>query len=84
MNAITLLGFLAGAVTTFSYLPQVIKIIKTKSVQDVSIEMAALLSFGTFLWTIYGFLSHSLPVILANILSFVFVFTILMLKVRYK
>ena len=83
MNSITLLGFIAGSITTFSYLPQVIKILKTRSAHDVSIEMAALLCIGAVLWTIYGFMVHALPIILANIISFGFVFAILVLRIKY-
>ena len=84
MDKITLLGFIAGSITTFSFLPQVIKILKTGSAHDVSIEMAILLCVGAALWSIYGFLTHSLPVILANSITFGFVFVILILRIKYK
>lgn len=84
MDNITLLGLLAGSITTFSYLPQVIKILKTKSAHDVSIEMAALLCVGAVLWTIYGVWVRALPIILANSISFCFVFAILILRIKYR
>ena len=84
MNRINLLGLVAGSITTFSYLPQVIKTLKTKSAHDVSIEMAALLCLGAVLWTIYGFWVNALPIILANSVSFCLVFALLTLKLKYK
>lgn len=84
MDPINLLGFAAGTITMFSFLPQVIKIIKTRHAHDVSIEMALLVNGGSILWTIYGFLVHSLPIIVANSVNFAFVFTMLLLKFKYK
>jgi len=84
MNFVTLIGFIAGSITMFSFLPQVIKIVKTKSAHDVSIEMALLVLTGAVLWTSYGFLIHSLPVIIANVVNFIFVFVMVILKFKYK
>lgn len=84
MNLITIIGLLAGVLTTFSFLPQVVKTWKTKSTHDVSVVMFLLLCAGIVLWTIYGFLIGSIPVILANCVSFVFTFIILVFKIRYK
>ncbi|MCX5782649.1 MAG: SemiSWEET transporter [Elusimicrobia bacterium] len=84
MDTPTILGLVAGAITSFSFLPQVIKTIKTKSTHDVSIEMFGILSFGILLWIIYGFFVRSLPVVLANSVSFVLVFTMVILKLKYK
>jgi len=81
MNVI---GFTAGAITMFSFLPQVVKIIKTKSAHDVSIEMALLVNSGSLLWTAYGIMAHSRPVIMANTVNFIFAFTMLVLKLKYR
>ena len=77
------LGFLAGFTTTVSFLPQVIRVYKTKSGRDISLWTMALLSFGVFLWLIYGSLIMSLPIIIANAVTLVLVSAILVLKLYY-
>lgn len=84
MDSVTILGLIGGALTTSSFFPQVIKAWKTKSTGDVSIGMFLLLAAGIFIWTIYGFLIGSLPVIAANIISFILSVTVIVFKVIYK
>ncbi|MDP2688640.1 MAG: SemiSWEET transporter [Deltaproteobacteria bacterium] len=84
MDSVTILGLIGGALTTSSFFPQVIKAWKTKSTGDVSIGMFLLLAAGIFIWTIYGFMIGSLPVIAANIISFILSVTVIAFKVIYK
>ena len=84
MDYITILGIIAGFLTTLSYLPQVIKIWSTKSTKDISLGMFFILSLGIFLWLIYGILIKDLPLILANSVTFAFTLAILFFKLRYK
>lgn len=84
MDSVTALGLVAAVLTTGSFLPQALKTWKTKSTKDVSIVMYLLLCAGIILWTVYGFLIWSVPVILANVISFIFTFSILALKIKYK
>lgn len=84
MDSVTVLGLIAAVLTTGSFLPQAIKTWKTKSTKDVSIVMYLLLCTGIILWTAYGFLINSIPVIAANVVSFIFTFAILALKIKYK
>jgi len=83
MDAVTLLGLVAGALTTASFLPQVIKSWKTKSTGDVSIGMFIILSVGIFGWGVYGFLIGSFPVVLANAISFILSGLMIIFKVIY-
>ena len=83
INYIAVIGLIAGTCTTISFLPQVIKIIKTKETKDISISMYIILATGMFLWLIYGIFIGALPVILANTISFAFATIILILKIRY-
>ncbi len=80
---ITILGLLAGALTTFAQLPQLVKILKTKSVDDISKGMYAMLIAGVTLWVIYGIFIGSIPVIAANAVALVLVVTILFLDLKY-
>ncbi|HAG50318.1 MAG: hypothetical protein A2X87_05260 [Deltaproteobacteria bacterium GWC2_42_51] len=84
MDSTTLLGFFGGILTTISFLPQVIKTWKTRSTSDVSLWMFLLLCIGIIIWIIYGFLINSLPVIFANLISFILTSIILVFKIRYK
>ncbi len=82
MDNTTLLGMAAGALTTIAYLPQVIKVWKTRSTHDISMGMFITLCLGLVMWTFYGLSINSMPVIIANIISFVLAFTVLVFKIR--
>lgn len=84
MDSTTLLGLIGGTLTTSSFVPQVLKAVKTRSTRDVSTGMFALLSAGIFIWIVYGIKIDSLPVILTNSISLVFSVIILVYKVVNK
>lgn len=80
---IAIIGLIAGTCTTISFLPQVIKTIRTKQTRNISLSMYIILATGLFLWTVYGILINAAPVILANSISFVLTIVILTLKIKY-
>lgn len=83
MNAYaTAIGFIAATLTTIAFVPQVIKILRTKSTRDVSIGMYALFTAGVALWLCYGLLIGSWPVIAANAITLVLAGLVLILKIR--
>ena len=84
MDTITLTGYIAGTLTTISFLPQVIRSWKTKSTHDISFAMLALFGLGMLLWATYGFWLNSLPIILANLITFGLIIVLLAMKIRYK
>ena len=84
MDWITLLGLLAGALTTIAFLPQVLKTWRTKSTEDISAVMFITFCLGLLLWLIYGLLINSLPIIFANALTLIFSSIILYFKFRFK
>ena len=84
MDFTTILGIVAGFLTTLSYLPQVIKIWSTKSTKDISLGMFSILSLGIFFWLIYGLLIRDLPLVLANSVTLAFTMVILFFKLRFK
>ncbi|MFB2917993.1 MULTISPECIES: SemiSWEET transporter [Aerosakkonema] len=84
MDLLTVLGLLAGTLTTIAFLPQVIKTWQSKSAKDFSFGMLITFSLGVFLWLIYGIAKNDLPVIVANLLTFVLNLIIISLKTRYK
>jgi MtN3 and saliva related transmembrane protein len=83
MELVTLVGVVAGALTTISFLPQTIKTWKTKSTKDISLEMFLCFCLGVILWVIYGFYTHNLPVFMANFVTFLLAFPILVCKLKY-
>jgi MtN3 and saliva related transmembrane protein len=79
-----IIGYMAAFGTTVSFLPQAIKTIQTKDTSGISLYMYMLFTAGTFLWLIYGLMSHSLPVAVANVITFIFASIILIYKLKYK
>ena len=80
LNSIDLLGLVAGTLTTIAFVPQLVKVWKSKSAKDISYVMFILFITGIILWEIYGWGIHSLPVILFNVITFILGLTILILK----
>ena len=78
------LGLIAGVLTTTAFIPQILKIHRTKSGQDISGRMFSLFSVGIVLWLIYGILLRSLPLILSNVVTLALSLTIIALKIRYR
>ena len=77
-----LLGYLAGALTTFAFLPQAIKAFKTRRTRDMSLTMWLMLCTGILFWLVYGIQLRAGPIILTNAVSLVLVGTVLVLKIR--
>lgn len=63
---VQILGLIAGALTAIASMPQLIKVIKTKNVDDISWLMLVILISGLSLWVWYGFEQDELPIILSN------------------
>ncbi len=77
-------GLLAGFLTTVSFVPQVLYVVRTKSVENISLIMYILFCLGVLLWLIYGFLLGSLAVILANTVTLCLATTVLFCIIRYR
>ncbi len=84
METANILGLIAGALTTVAFIPQVIKIWKTKHATDISLGMFAIFSIGVLLWLFYGIEIDAVPVIVANAVTLGLSLTILVFKMRYK
>ena len=84
MNSTELLGLIAGLFTTIAFVPQVVKIWKSKHAHDISLAMFAIFTTGVALWIVYGFIIGSLPVILSNIVTFALALAILVLKLYFR
>lgn len=84
MDLTSLTGTIAGTLTTIAFIPQIIKVITTKSTKDISLLMFLIFTFGVLSWMVYGFLTDSPPIIIANAVVFVFAIIILAYKIRYN
>lgn len=82
--SVTILFGLAAAVcTTLAYLPQVVKTWRTRSTEDISLGMFAVMVLGLVFWLIYGLLLGDIPLILSNTATIVLAGTILYFKLRH-
>jgi MtN3 and saliva related transmembrane protein len=77
-------GICAGIFTAISLLPQIIKVIKEKKAEDISLFYLIVLLCGLALWTYYGFLKDDIPIIATNLFSMALNITMLVLGVFYK
>ncbi len=84
MDTGNLLGLIAGTLTTAAFVPQVVKIWRTRSTHDISLGMFALFSTGLVLWLVYGVMIGSLPIVVSNVITLALALTILFFKLRYK
>ena len=84
MDFITILGLVAGTLTTIAFVPQLMKTWRSRSAKDVSLIMLVVFSTGVFLWLIYGIYLQALPIILANSITLIFNLIIVSLKIRYR
>jgi MtN3 and saliva related transmembrane protein len=84
LNTTGIIGVVAGLFTACSLLPQLIKIIKEKRVEDLSTGMFVTLMLGLMLWVIYGIRRDDLPIIATNCFSLLLNVCILILRFKYK
>ena len=77
-------GYLAAILTTAAFLPQLIKTLKTKKADDVSLVTLIMFICGVVFWIIYGFKISSIPILLANVVTLILNLFILISKIYYK
>jgi len=83
MQPVELLGIAATCLTTPSFVPQAIKILRTRDTKAISLGMYGMLTAGTALWVIYGLAISSPGLIIGNAITFVLVVAIVVLKIRH-
>ncbi|MBT1709175.1 SemiSWEET transporter [Fulvivirgaceae bacterium PWU5] len=81
---IQIIGLAAGVCTAVSLLPQLIKIIREKRAEQLSLFYLFTLLLGLGLWTAYGVLRSDLPIILTNIASAALNISVIILSVKYR
>ena len=83
-DKVELFGYIAAILTTLAFLPQLIKTLKTKKAEDVSLITLIMFLIGVFSWIIYGFKISSNPILIANIITFILNLLILVFKIIYS
>ncbi len=83
-NLTEMTGFVAAILTTFSFVPQVLHVWRTRSVADISLGMYSTYTFGIAVWLIYGILIMSWPIVLANLVTLVLASSVLVMKIRFR
>ncbi|MDD7261547.1 MAG: SemiSWEET transporter [Fusobacterium mortiferum] len=81
---IEIIGLIAACLTTSSFLPQVLMVIKTKDTKSISLKMYSIFVIGTALWIFYGLSTNNMPIVLANSIIEMLALIILYYKVKEK
>jgi MtN3 and saliva related transmembrane protein len=83
MTLTSVLGFLAGCITVIGFMPQALRVWRTRQTRDLSLGTFALLASGAALWLTYGILLRNGPIIFTNAAVGFLVCTIIIAKLRY-
>ena len=81
-NLASIIGLLAAALTSLSYIPQLRKALPRGSTEDISLKMLIVLSSGLSLWIVYGVIHKDWVIALANVVGLFFVGAVLVCKIR--
>ncbi|EWH11758.1 glutathione synthetase [Catenovulum agarivorans DS-2] len=81
MTNVEILGFVSAFLTTFSFLPQAIQVIKTRETASLSLAMYSIFTIGVASWMVYGFVQQDKAVIVANMITLLLSATILSIKI---
>jgi MtN3 and saliva related transmembrane protein len=79
-----LVGSAAALLTMFGFVPQILKIYRTESVEDVSLFMLMQFFVGIFLWLLYGISIQDKILIVSNAISFVTLIVAMGLYIKYR
>ena len=84
MNTVEVIGYVAAALTTSSFVPQAWKTFRTKDVSGISLGMYSMFTLGITLWLVYGLMLRAWPIVIANVVTISLACTILAMKIRYR
>ena len=76
-------GYFAAILTTLAFLPQLIKTLKTQKADDVSLITLIMFLTGVLSWVVYGYKISSVPILMANLITFILNFLILIFKIIF-
>ncbi len=75
---------MAASLTTLSFVPQVVRAVRTRDVTGISIPMYVAFCAGVALWIAFGVLKASPPIIAANVVTLTLAGIVLLLTIRYR
>ena len=78
-----IVGYVAAALTTISFVPQVLQVWRSKHTKDISLGMYSIFTIGVAFWLIYGILLGSWPIIIANSITILLAGFVLGMKLKY-
>lgn len=78
----TSIGYIAAFLTTAAFVPQAYHSWRTRDLSGISLPMYAMFTIGVGFWLFYGYLIGSVPVILANLITFLLSSMVLGLKIQ--
>ena len=78
------IGYFAAVCTTMAFLPQAVRVYKTKQTKDISLGTFILMAVGVAAWLVYGIIVKSMPILLANFITLILVLYIFMMKLRFE
>ena len=81
---VDIFGYFAAILTTAAFLPQLIKALKTKKADDVSLTTLIMFIIGVLFWIIYGFKISSTPILVANLITLILNLSILIAKIYFS
>lgn len=81
---VELIGFAAAFLTTIAFIPQVIQVWKSKSVEGLSLTTYIIFIIGVFLWFLYGLSIGSLSMIIANFITVLLASVIIYFIIKSK
>ena len=81
---IEIFGYIAAVLTTAAFLPQLIKTLKTKKADDVSLITLIMFIIGVLCWIIYGYKISSIPILIANLITLILNLLILISKIYFS
>ena len=84
MSGVEILGYTAGAITSLTFLPQVVKTWKSRSAADISLVMFLIAAINEVLWILYGVLLENTVIILTNSIVLAMSLTMIYFKLRYR
>lgn len=78
------IGIVAGIFTAVSMIPQLVKILKEKKAEQVSVPMIIILLAGLAMWIWYGSVRKDIPLIMTNGFSFLLNCVLIFFSLKYK
>lgn len=83
-STVELIGYFGSFLTSITFIPQVYKSWKSKSVGDLSTWMVIIVVTSTLVWLVYGYAIHSGPVMVANTIVLLLTLVLLYFKITFK